>query len=974
LEPLQKALKLPRVNLFIADDVGLGKTIEAGLIACELLLRRRIQDIVVACPPGMILQWKEELDNRFGLTFEIFDRDYLERIRRERGHGVNAWETFPRFLISHKLLIDETYSGPLRNWLDNLRPGSMLILDEAHHAAPASGSKYAIDSQLTRQIRDLAGRFEHRLFLSATPHNGHSNSFSALLEILDKERFIRGVRVLASNRDAVMVRRLKEDLRAIGVQGFPKREIVQVELPQALGRPALPDDAPELLLPSLLEDYRQLRLDHLSGAKKRQRNQFELLVGQLQQRLLSSTEAFARTLDVHRKTMERIWNKEIVVSAETPAPEANFEKLKPTDTDDDVSQQDEKTQDELQEREAEKATIASALPAAPGIAEERKLLETMADIAQRHRQQPDTRVRYLVQWIRDKLCAEASLPTEGRAQAGAPWTGIRVIIFTEWDDTKRYLHQQLSQAIHGTDRWEKRIAIYHGPTPAETKEALKQAFNQPPEEHPVRILIATDAAREGLNLQAHCYHLFHFDVPWNPARLEQRNGRIDRKLQPQPVVYCHYFFHPQRPEDRVLRVLTRKAETIRLELGSFNEVVSRKLKHGIRRAQAAQTTEELAAEEQKESHATTEDELESTRKRLDDLRHTLAALERRKQESEQAIQYDPDRLRDALSCSLELMRFQPIQDVGGGQYALPNLETRAGADPRWSATLDALRAPPQAGKRDFRWRRQAPVRPLVFAAPKGLDDKVVQMHLSHRLVQRLLGHFSAQGFILHDLSRACLAQSEDNIPRVALLGRLSVYGPRAARLHEEILTVTARWIPPGDRGKPLTPFAREAEARTMEMLQNGLAPGAAKPVPPAVQETLKASMSRDVTELLAHLEPRGQASLNEAREKLTKRGEVEAAELLAILQDQKARVSKELAAAQKEAPLPMTMALDEDVRRQEELERRQRLEDIQHWRDWLQNVDGDIQHQPHSIRQSYAVHSHRIEPLGIVYLWPGAAS
>ena len=89
LEPLRKALLLPRVNLFIADDVGLGKTIEAGLIARELLLRKKVRDIVVSCPPSMLLQWQDELENRFGLTFEILDKDYMKRVRRERGYGVN---------------------------------------------------------------------------------------------------------------------------------------------------------------------------------------------------------------------------------------------------------------------------------------------------------------------------------------------------------------------------------------------------------------------------------------------------------------------------------------------------------------------------------------------------------------------------------------------------------------------------------------------------------------------------------------------------------------------------------------------------------------------------------------------------------------------------------------------------------------------------------------------------------------------
>jgi hypothetical protein len=115
LEPLRKALLLPRVNLFIADDVGLGKTIEAGLIARELLLRKKVREIVVSCPPSMLLQWKDELEARFGLVFEILDKEYMKRVRRERGFGVNPWGTHSRFLVSHRLLIDETYTGPLRD-------------------------------------------------------------------------------------------------------------------------------------------------------------------------------------------------------------------------------------------------------------------------------------------------------------------------------------------------------------------------------------------------------------------------------------------------------------------------------------------------------------------------------------------------------------------------------------------------------------------------------------------------------------------------------------------------------------------------------------------------------------------------------------------------------------------------------------------------------------------------------------------
>src|SRR5947209_1542187 len=247
LEPLQKALRLPRVNLFIADDVGLGKTIEAGLIARELLLRKKAQDIVVACPPSMLLQWQDELEDRFGMVFQILDKEYIAQVRRERGYGINPWTTHSRFLVSHRLLIDEAYTATLRDWLGDFRPGSLLILDEAHHAAPSSGAKYAIDSRITRAVRDLAGRFEHRLFLSATPHNGHSNSFSALLEILDPQRFCRGVPVRSKKvLGAVMVCRLKEDLRAVA-GGFPKRIVRQIDLD------GLPAEAPELKLAGLLD-------------------------------------------------------------------------------------------------------------------------------------------------------------------------------------------------------------------------------------------------------------------------------------------------------------------------------------------------------------------------------------------------------------------------------------------------------------------------------------------------------------------------------------------------------------------------------------------------------------------------------------------------------------------------------------------------------------------------------------------------
>ena len=158
-------------------------------------------------------------------------------------------------------------------------------------------------------MRDLAGRFEHRLFLSATPHNGHSNSFSTLLELLDPYRFTRGVKVRGKKAlEEVMVRRLKEDIREVQ-GGFPKRVVQRVAID------GLPADAPELVLSRLLDEYRTARDQRFASSAKRAQAAAGLLVIGLQQRLLSSIEAFARSLKIHRATVEKQRQKDRAASA-----------------------------------------------------------------------------------------------------------------------------------------------------------------------------------------------------------------------------------------------------------------------------------------------------------------------------------------------------------------------------------------------------------------------------------------------------------------------------------------------------------------------------------------------------------------------------------------------------------------------------------------------------------------------------------
>ena len=601
-------------------------------------------------------------------------------------------------------------------------------------------------------------------------------------------------------------------------------------------------------------------------------------------------------------------------------------------------------------------------------ATERKLLGDMARVAEQHRFRPDARVTWLLDWLRQNACS--GIWTEGNKspQPGATWTPLRLIIFTEYEDTARYLRSQLEAAIAGTDRADARLDVFHGPTPPDKREMLKRAFNEPPARNPLRILIATDAAREGLNLQAHCWHLFHFDLPWNPSRLEQRNGRIDRKLQPSDKVFCHYFVYTQRPEDRVLRALVRKTETIRLELGSLSEVVEKRLRNGIRRADAEAAAAEIEAlEDDPEKRAARDAEWDdAARTRQDRLRSEIESLRKRIDDARNWIGLDEVQLRDALSCSLNMLNAEPLRETTSApgepvRYVFPNLQARHGGDPRWAATLDTLRPPPTCDQTLFEWRREAPLRPVVFSPPLGFDGDTVQLHLSHRVVQRLLGRFLSQGFVYHDLSRACLAQSDDAIPRVVLLGRLSLYGSGAARLHEELITVTARWIDPATRKAPLSPYARDAESRTIAILQDSLKlADKDRVVPSTATRRLKDCMAQDIRELLPHLEQRGHAMQVDAEKMLAERGHIESEALRATLQDQRRRV---LAKYESTGHEQLLLGFSDEEKKQLSADRR-------HWQRWLENVEGDLTREPQRIAEFYRTKSFRLEPIGLAYLWP----
>ena len=216
--------------------------------------------------------------------------------------------------------------------------------------------------------------------------------------------------------------------------------------------------------------------------------------------------------------------------------------------------------DEDAEASASAASSAGVVDASrPELISELAAVDEMLALAEKHLLRPDARVEWLAGWIRANMLD------------GETWNRRRPIIFTGWEDTRRWLERRLREALSSTDLADERIGVFTGATGSDRREDVKRAFNARPSAGSLRILICTDAAREGINLRSHCPDLLHFDLPWNPSGLEQRNGRIDRKLQPAKTFSCRYFRYAQRETDIVLDALVWKTETIREELGSVGK-------------------------------------------------------------------------------------------------------------------------------------------------------------------------------------------------------------------------------------------------------------------------------------------------------------------------------------------------------------------------------------------------------------------
>lgn len=300
LDPVVRSLQMPRVNLLIGDGTGLGKTIEAGLVAQELVLRHRVRTILIICPASLVYQWRDQMLDKFGLEFRVVDSELMKTLRRSRGLHVNPWSHFPRLITSIDFLKRER---PMRLFREVLpaegesifpRRFDLMIVDEAHNVAPSGAGRYATDSLRTTAIRALAPHFEHKLFLTATPHNGYQESFSALLELVDDQRFARGVEPDRKQLAAIMVRRLKDELtkRWDGTSRFASRDIVPIEV-------AYTDE--ERRAHGLLEKYAALRRKNAASQEEVFASEFVLKL--LKKRMFSSPQAFLSTLETHERSI-----------------------------------------------------------------------------------------------------------------------------------------------------------------------------------------------------------------------------------------------------------------------------------------------------------------------------------------------------------------------------------------------------------------------------------------------------------------------------------------------------------------------------------------------------------------------------------------------------------------------------------------------------------------------------------------------
>lgn len=787
LEPLRRALSAPRANLLLADDVGLGKTIEAGMVIQELLLRHRARTVIIVCPAGLCVKWQDEMRDKFGLEFRIVNSEAMKDVRRTHGVHANPITLFPRIIVSMAWLPGPRAQRQLRDALITKSRGAasrfafdILVVDEAHHVAPATPTRtdkaglrkgYAVDSQRTRAVRDLAERSEHRLFLSATPHNGYTESFTALLEMIDPQRFVRGKHFDVQALRDVAVRRLKKDLPG----QFRDRQV------KALTFTPAADEA---------EAYDRLiaftkRRDKASKGDDHAAKDMATLL--LKKRFFSSPFAFARTIDVYRDTRQRGLAVDF---------DAEYEEILGLDA------------DELEEgrvEQPETQTLQQTKKALPPLTDEDKAdLDWLSDWGHSYEARPDSKLKGLLEYI------------EANTKASGEWLNERIVIFTEYVDTLEWIHGILRQRGYDTDR----IAVIEGSTDADQRELIRVRFNTDPSREKLRILLATDAAGEGIDLQDHCHRLVNFDIPFNPNRLEQRIGRIDRYGQDHDPEIRHFASEEKETDlGKDVELLARVAEKISrimADLGSANEIIAPDLQRQLGGMDAA-------PRKGKAEKSPIGDMLAGGR----DVGAELTKLAQDVAESRDTLHLRPANLQRVVDVAFELDRLPPIDEVGSDRTDVPVFRLPA-LGSSWEQVTRGLTT---ALDREN-------LRPIAFD-PDVLaeDDDVVYMHLGSALLQRATRRL-----------RSALWGGERSLERVtavvvpgleesfaAAVTRLVLIGKAGLRLHEEVFLAGTR----------LSRRQAVGEHRAEELLEKALDAESLEPVPSQIATQLAGAWNDD---------------------------------------------------------------------------------------------------------------------------------
>ncbi|MGW0547738.1 DISARM system SNF2-like helicase DrmD [Streptomyces altiplanensis] len=779
LEPVSRAVGAPRVNLLLADDVGLGKTIEAGLVVQELMLRGRARRTMVVCPAGLTLKWRDEMAEKFGLEFTIVDSEHCARLRRTHGTAANPFRVHPLTIVSlpwlrgqkAQRLLDEVIGAPEESSDgEHKRFFDLLVLDEAHHVAPAAPKQvYAVDSQQTKLIRRLVPHFEHRLFLSATPHNGYPESYTALLELLDPQRFIRGPQGPDKEalKDAV-VRRLKSTItNADGTPRFRTRKTLELSVDYT---------EQEREIHHLLGSFAELRRTKLTPKARGGRRAADLVTLLLKKRLFSSPAAFLHTVQVYLSHLEDTGpTRGRTAAAEVPEWLEEFADLV-ADLDDTG----------LVEAEDDALTRSTSLtPAEDG--QELDLLQEMERWALTHEAAPDSKAAALI----------AELKAVCRPD-GKHWTNERVVVFTEYRDTQKWLHDLLQQE-ELTDGG--RVERLHGGLSAEERERIRLGFQTEPSraEGRVRILLATDAAGEGIDLQNHCHRLINYDIPFNPNKLEQRIGRIDRWGQKHDPEITHFIGSGWQQAqagsyEADLEFLSRVAKKVaRMEhdLGSVNAVLADAVQRRMTGDTAPVDIENAKPKPIKGrrtgGEVAPEQNVTAQTKRLAD----------QYDETVNALGLTPGNVKRVVDTALALDNQPPL---------LPSTLRAEDFEPGDLFDVQPLSGSWERATRGLAHKlREGEQRPLTFSpavAAQGRDD-VVLAHLKHPLVAlstRLLTA-AVWNADLIDLNRVTAVVSDDPAVTTTLVSAYARYvlvGTDGTRLHEEVL-YAGGWF--GDTGR-----------------------------------------------------------------------------------------------------------------------------------------------------------------------------